>query len=616
MKRRLFAFVAGLLLTLTSCGGGISSSSSADIFGGNRSEDVFSSSSSSSSVPVFGESSSLASDVDPKIYAIYQLYLDNGGTFSFQEWLASVKGQPGLPGEDGKDGQEGQDGTSFLSGDGIPSDSLGNNGDTYLDISSWDVYRKVGGQWVYVASIRPGEESEYFVVHFYVDGEEYEYQQLPKGNWLKRPADPYKPGYRFQGWYTFGGEYWVFNGYTVTVSFELYARFAQTPSSSASSSEATSEPVEAYVSITNKDALTAEWRLEDEDRTVKLDLSPSCNILEALGEGTLTITSSDPSVVGVYGRVLKPLGQGNATITVTYFGVSDYVELTVLAMKGEQDYAAKTLTEIMAIEEGLVPSGSNFYYNLAFMTQVEVAVIGSKADGSNAADKYGNMWVVEPEAEDGATPVQVYGSGASFAALSYQTDLIAYKYVNQKNYLDNEDTAGIKVGDILDVVAIRADYKTTKEISFVIRAINGELIGNDTVTTDQVNAMEYSNNLAKQLVTVEGTITGWKDDAATDGTNYGSFYIQSEESETDPVYVYGASASTSWEKTADDGSVTEMKTIELLEDGSLTFNNPKDFLTNEATKDLKIGDKVSVMGFRCDYKGHIEFTGRIVTPVA
>ncbi len=383
---------------------------------------------------------------------------------------------------------------------------------------------------------------------------------------------------------------------------------ATSAATSEASSETSSEET-VTATISNKDELKAEWHVGDADRAVNLDLSPKCNILEALNDGTLTIVSSDVNVIGVFGRNLKALAEGTATITITYKGVTDSVELTILAMLGEKDYEVKTLTEIMAIEDGLVASGDNFLYGTAFITKVKVAVIGNKADGSASADKYGNMWVVEPEAEDGATPVQVYGSGASFAALSYQTDLSAYKYVNQKNFLDNEDTANIEVGDILDVVAIRADYKTTKEISFVIRAINGELIGNDMVTTDEVNATADSTNLRKQLVTVQGTITGWKDDATTDGTKYGNFFIQSEESKTDPVYVYGASASKTWEKTGDDGSVTEMDTIELLEDGSLKFNNPKDFLTNEATKDLKIGDKVSVMGFRCDYKGTIELTG-------
>lgn len=363
-----------------------------------------------------------------------------------------------------------------------------------------------------------------------------------------------------------------------------------------------SEPsVEVVAEISNKEALQEEWHVGDADRSVDLNLTPRCNILEALSDGRLTITSSNTEAVVVLGRGLQAIGAGEATITINYLGVEDSVDITVLDMVGEGDYEVKTLTEIMAIEEGLVVSGNNSYYKTAFLTQVKVGVLGNKADGSAAADKYGNIWVTDPTVEGEQALVQVYGSGASVSALSYDTSLPGYKYSNKQDFLTNEDTKEIKVGDVLDVIAIRADYKTTKEISLVIRAINGKLISNGIRTTDEVNATEDSPNVRKQLVTVTGKITGWKDEATTDGTKYGNFYLQTEGAETDPVYVYGA--------TASEGAIT------LEENGSLKFTNPKDFLTNAGTKDLAIGDEVTLFGFRCDYQGKIELTGQILVGV-
>ena len=50
----------------------------------------------------------------------------------------------------GTSGTNGTDGTAFRYGSGIPSPSLGNNGDTYVDLASpgQDLYNKVGAAWV------------------------------------------------------------------------------------------------------------------------------------------------------------------------------------------------------------------------------------------------------------------------------------------------------------------------------------------------------------------------------------------------------------------------------------------------------------------------------------
>ena len=47
----------------------------------------------------------------------------------------------------GQDGQDGANGSSFLSGSGAPSGALGQNGDTYVDTSTGNVYKRAGGSW-------------------------------------------------------------------------------------------------------------------------------------------------------------------------------------------------------------------------------------------------------------------------------------------------------------------------------------------------------------------------------------------------------------------------------------------------------------------------------------
>ena len=43
-------------------------------------------------------------------------------------------------------------GGSFLSGSGVPTSALGNNGDAYMDLTNGDLYNKEGGVWSKVGS--------------------------------------------------------------------------------------------------------------------------------------------------------------------------------------------------------------------------------------------------------------------------------------------------------------------------------------------------------------------------------------------------------------------------------------------------------------------------------
>ena len=56
-------------------------------------------------------------------------------------------GKDGVNGVDGHDGKDGKDGTSFRTGEGVPSEELGIDGDTYLDVSTFDLYVKSDGKW-------------------------------------------------------------------------------------------------------------------------------------------------------------------------------------------------------------------------------------------------------------------------------------------------------------------------------------------------------------------------------------------------------------------------------------------------------------------------------------
>ena len=66
----------------------------------------------------------------------------------------NIKGSDGADGVDGQNGQDGTDGTSMLSGSGAPTSSLGNDGDSYIDTTTWDYYVKENGSWALKGNIK------------------------------------------------------------------------------------------------------------------------------------------------------------------------------------------------------------------------------------------------------------------------------------------------------------------------------------------------------------------------------------------------------------------------------------------------------------------------------
>ena len=86
-----------------------------------------------------------------KTKEIYDLYKASGGTLTYDEWLATIKGEKG---DKGDKGEKGADGTSILTGNGSPSNDLGKQGDSYIDLSSWDYWIKESSTWVKMGNIK------------------------------------------------------------------------------------------------------------------------------------------------------------------------------------------------------------------------------------------------------------------------------------------------------------------------------------------------------------------------------------------------------------------------------------------------------------------------------
>lgn len=86
------------------------------------------------------------------------------------------------------------------------------------------------------------------------------------------------------------------------------------------------------VTITNKAAFEAEYRVGDADRSLEIALKKNGedkNALQEMLAGNLVITSSNTEVATVSGFLIHAVSAGEAKISVKYFGATDYVELNI-----------------------------------------------------------------------------------------------------------------------------------------------------------------------------------------------------------------------------------------------------------------------------------------------
>jgi len=131
-------------------------------------------------------------------------------------------------GENGEDGKDGKDGSSVLTGEGAPENTLGKDGDSYIDLGTWDYYVKEGGSWVLKGNIKGADvDVVYHTVTFDVNGGNgsYESQTIKHGEKVSKPTDPSRIGYQFLNW-SYQGEAWSFVGYPVTENMTLTANWS------------------------------------------------------------------------------------------------------------------------------------------------------------------------------------------------------------------------------------------------------------------------------------------------------------------------------------------------------------------------------------------------------
>ena len=144
-------------------------------------------------------------------------------------------GDQGPQGETGPRGSQGDTGASVLTGNGVPSSSLGKNGDSYIDLQTWDYFVKENGSWILKGNIRgvdgsDGEDyqRDTYSVKFYIGNELIVTREVLEGKTVDRPTAEETAGYTVNYWYSEDNGYkdaWNFSGCVITENLNLHADY-------------------------------------------------------------------------------------------------------------------------------------------------------------------------------------------------------------------------------------------------------------------------------------------------------------------------------------------------------------------------------------------------------
>ena len=364
----------------------------------------------------------------------------------------------------------------------------------------------------------------------------------------------------------------------------------------------------ASLTITNKDAIEAEWWVGEDDRTLELNLGKEYNLASLIYENKIMAVSSNPDVATVTGLKIQAVAEGTATIEVRAGEHKATVTLTIkqdhLEVGGEY-----SLEQIVSI-----PNTKKKWFKSS-------AVITGWVKGTDGQE-YGNLYVAKDWSK-GATSYQVYGAtgktateGGSYVDSSNNTVTVdkvlsekdgVFTFNNPRDWLTNANTKDLKVGDKISFDCIRCDYNGVIELSlwnvkFVEHKEFETAPEPDPVqftSLEQVLAGTKEENKAKKFVG-KAKIKGIK------GDKYGNLWFEVPESIAadykDGLIVYGSTATTTaitWD------GVNEQ----------YTFNNPKDYLTNDLTKNLVVGQEIDVELIRADFTKDDVVTKEVVAVI-
>lgn len=338
------------------------------------------------------------------------------------------------------------------------------------------------------------------------------------------------------------------------------------------------------VTVANKEALVKEWHALTDNREIKIEVDiATFNITTAIREGVLKIVSSDPSVVSVQGRYLSALKAGTTKITVSVADVKDSFDLTILDKVVEKDViTGKTVADLFDLPKA----------DKTQLYEVE-GYISDYDNGKTSFGEYGNFMLVDDLAKPTEKPILVYGCTATAKALVFGANG-QYSFTNPKDFDKNEKTKSLKLYDKVRLKVYRDEYNGKKELVGLFLEKTGEgtpsvikepsAVEGKTITDIATDAKAFVGGVPVLKYTkVKGKVKAFK--SGSNGGAYGNLTITDG---TTDLPLYGMTA-TATSLTWNEGT------------GKYVFKNPADYMKNDLTASLLVGQDVVVDLVRADF---------------
>ena len=332
------------------------------------------------------------------------------------------------------------------------------------------------------------------------------------------------------------------------------------------------------IRVTNLTDLSKEWKVGEPDREISLSIKSATSSLmsvdKLLSENRLTVTSSNSSVISVNKLTLKALKAGASTITVKADTEEVKFNLDVIEETKTEEAESKALSDVINTD------ATNTKY---FKTEGVISAWSSGSDGGT----YGNFYVSTDWTSD-ASNILVYGATAKSTDEVITKNNGKYTYKNPKDWNTNEVTKGLQIGDKISFYCMRKDHNSTKELE----AWGVEFLEHKDFTKldepEKVAVSSLSEVLEAEVGAISNKIyTGKALISEVESSEYGNIKL------TD---LDGSNEVTSYGATASEGTISWEAVY-----GKYTYKNPKDWNTNESTKDIKVGDEVEFEMIRADY---------------
>ena len=425
------------------------------------------------------------------------------------------------------------------------------------------------------------------------------------------------------------------------------------------------------LTITNKEELQSEWKVGDSNRKLVFKFTgKEVNISQALSNGSLKIESSNTDVVSVNDFTLSAVGEGSATIKVSYSNsdgdgkiVGDSV--TIQVTKVLDEVTDLVITNKSELQSEWKVGDSNRKLELEF-TGKEVNVSNALKDGSLKIESSNkdvisvNELSLIPVSEGSATITVSYtnsnGNGTIVGdrvtiQVTKKPEVIIGISIKNKVELQSEWRIGdsnrqleleftgkeVNISQALKDGSLKIESSNTNVVSIFgvyiapvgegIATITAKYTYDGLVITDSFNVevtRDVTEKAAKSITLKEFKNLDISKDSNGSSINEEIYQVQAK------IKGFGHSESSLSKYSSDAGQYgnlfledetgetlqvygsTTTNTSLIFNDGRWKFSNPKDFLDNSFTQSLEIGDEVTMFLIRCDYKTIIEACGRFV----